>query len=102
MLRTMMSRGTETRSSGHHEAEEIVLGRADSIGHAFQIIISSCLGHLTANREGACNRDSEALHQMRIGLRRLRTALSTFKGTSNNEDFWLHPLPVRRAGYFRS
>jgi hypothetical protein len=24
------------------------------------------------------------------------------KGTSNNEDFWLHPLPVRRAGYFRS
>ena len=51
-----------------------------SVADAFQAIARSCLAHLLANealfREA---RDPEAVHQMRVALRRLRAALSLFR-----------------------
>jgi CHAD domain-containing protein len=45
---------------------------------AFRVIARRCLVNLTANHEATCMGDPEALHQMRIALTRLRTALSFF------------------------
>ena len=46
---------------------------------AYQVILFECLSHAAANVPAVTEaRDSEGLHQFRVGLRRLRTALSTF------------------------
>jgi inorganic triphosphatase YgiF len=49
-----------------------------SAGQAFQLIARACIRQILANRTGTLAGDTEALHQMRIGLRRLRTAISLF------------------------
>src|SRR6185437_6880053 len=46
---------------------------------AFRTIAFSCLHHLAANREAIFKGDPEGVHQMRIGARRLRAAISVFK-----------------------
>ena len=50
-----------------------------SVEQAFKAIARSCLRQLLANRPAMLAGKPEALHQMRIGLRRLRTAISIFK-----------------------
>src|ERR1700737_5381606 len=45
---------------------------------AFRIIAGRHLGDLTASQEATCRGDSEALHQMRLALTRLRTAILFF------------------------
>jgi inorganic triphosphatase YgiF len=45
---------------------------------AFQVIARACLYQLIANKAALHGGDLEALHQMRIALRRLRTAISLF------------------------
>ena len=45
---------------------------------AFRIIARRCLGDLTAHQEATCKGDPAALHQMRIALTRLRTAILFF------------------------
>jgi len=45
---------------------------------AFRVVARRCLAALTANHEATCGGDPEALHQMRIELTRLRTALLFF------------------------
>src|ERR1700694_6203948 len=45
---------------------------------AFRILARRYLGDLTANHEATCKGDPEALHQMRITLTRLRTAILFF------------------------
>lgn len=48
----------------------------DRLTHALQTLIWSCLQHLQGNLRGAmAGTDPEYLHQMRIGLRRLRVVL---------------------------
>ena len=42
---------------------------------AFRILALRYLGDLTANHEATCKGDPEALHQMRVVLTRLRTAV---------------------------
>ena len=49
-----------------------------SAGRAFTLIGRSCLRQLVANEPATIKRDAEALHQMRIALRRLRAAISLF------------------------
>jgi len=62
------------------EAEPLRLSKRMTAAQAFQAIARACLVQLTANepvlRE---TRSPHALHQMRIALRRLRAAASTFK-----------------------
>jgi inorganic triphosphatase YgiF len=62
------------------KAEPVALKQRMTSGEAFQAITSSCLRHLMANdpilRE---RREPEAVHQMRVALRRLRAAITLFK-----------------------
>ena len=48
-------------------------------GAAFVTIALSCLNHATSNHRAVREGDPEGVHQMRVGLRRLRTAISVFK-----------------------
>jgi triphosphatase len=57
----------------------IVLDARMSTGYAFKIIGLSCLDHALSNDRAVRAGDSEGVHQMRVGLRRLRAALSIFK-----------------------
>lgn len=47
-------------------------------GEAFQTIARGCLRQLIANQDAVLASDGEALHRMRIALRRLRTAIRVF------------------------
>jgi triphosphatase len=59
-------------------AEKILLRRGMSPIDAFRIVGRSVLRHI-ANNEAAVRRsDSEGVHRMRVGLRRLRAAISLF------------------------
>ncbi len=63
------------------------LKAATTVAEAFRSICLSCLTHALENepvlRE---QRHPEAVHQMRVGLRRLRSALSLFKTIANTPD----------------
>ena len=59
-------------------AEKIKLRRGTSTADAFRIIARSTLRHITANEPAVQRSDSEGVHQMRVGLRRLRAAISLF------------------------
>ncbi len=59
-------------------AEKIKLRPGTSTADAFRIIGRSTLRHITANEIAVQRSDSESVHQMRIGLRRLRAAISLF------------------------
>ncbi len=54
-------------------------GKLDA-GEACRQIVRGCLLQIQGNRQGLLDRDpdSEYLHQMRVGLRRMRSALSVF------------------------
>jgi CHAD domain-containing protein len=49
-----------------------------SAGQAFTVIGMACLRQLTTHETGTIKREPEALHQMRVALRRLRAAISLF------------------------
>ena len=59
-------------------AKHITLNASQSAGAAFTQIGLSCLYHLAANRNAVDAGDGEGIHQMRVGLRRLRAAISLF------------------------
>ena len=59
-------------------AEKIKLRCGASTADAFRIIARSTLRHITANETAVQRSDSEGVHQMRVGLRRLRAAISLF------------------------
>jgi triphosphatase len=61
------------------KAVALKLPRETSVEHAFKAIGRSCLRQILANRPAMLAGNPEALHQMRVGLRRLRTAISLFK-----------------------
>lgn len=63
----------------HAKASRIALGNDMSPEEGFRAIAFSCLHHLAANQQAVLGDDPEGVHQMRIGLRRLRAALSLFK-----------------------
>src|SRR5262245_23690463 len=67
-------------SEDHCEkAAALKLAQDASVEHAFKAIGRSCLRQILANRPAMLAGNPEALHQMRVGLRRLRTAISLFK-----------------------
>jgi triphosphatase len=53
---------------------------------AFRAIARNCLCQIIANEPGVCANDAEALHQMRIGLRRLRAAITGFAKVSADSE----------------
>jgi triphosphatase len=58
---------------------DLEIPQTTPVEQAFKVIARSCLRQLLANRPAMLAGKPEALHQMRIGLRRLRTAISIFK-----------------------
>jgi len=63
------------------KATPLTLTRDMNVEQVFQAIAANCLAHMQANDEGVASRhDVESVHQMRVGMRRLRSALGMFKG----------------------
>jgi inorganic triphosphatase YgiF len=52
-----------------------------AVKEAFDVIAYSTLRHFSSSANGVRSLDSEAVHQMRVGLRRLRAAVSLFKSS---------------------
>jgi triphosphatase len=63
------------------KAARLALSDSMSVEQAFQAIAFNCLAQMRGNEDGVANGDDvESLHQMRVGIRRLRSALAMFKG----------------------
>ncbi len=80
-VKTKAERGYELLEDSQHEVEkaaEIDIGPNMRSGDAFRAIAQSCLRQIIANETAMCGGHAEALHQMRVGLRRLRAAISIF------------------------
>ena len=60
-------------------ATPVVLSPNMMAAEAFEAIAMSCLHHFAANRRAVMAERSEGVHQMRVGLRRLRAAISLFE-----------------------
>ena len=84
-------RSATVRSTGHHGLHEVKsaalavtarplhLHRRMSLEDAFRTTVLECLAHIAANISPVLqSRDVEGLHQLRVGLRRLRVAFSAF------------------------
>jgi inorganic triphosphatase YgiF len=76
-----------------HNAKRPDLAKDDDVDTAMAAIFRSCFDQWLANRAAALDgRDSEGVHQMRVGLRRLRSALSVFrKMIPEGQLAWLQP-----------
>ncbi|WFU43779.1 CHAD domain-containing protein [Bradyrhizobium sp. CB82] len=80
-LRSKSERGFDLlRDSEHHitSAEPIELNPDLSAGEAFRVIGRAAFRHFSANADPVRNGEPEGIHQMRVGLRRLRAAISLF------------------------
>lgn len=81
--------GTESKAARGHrlltgegpqsvESDPPPLDRGGPAVEAARCIVSSGLGHMLANQTAAASRDVEGVHQVRVGIRRLRTVLALF------------------------
>jgi len=82
MVKTRLTHGVDASAikqiaRAFHQ-NKIELKHDGSIVEAFRIIANSALDQVTANAPAVRALDPEAVHQMRIGLRRLRVAISVF------------------------
>ena len=66
-------------------AEKISLRPGMTTADAFRGIGRSILRHISANRAAVGRSDSEGVHQMRVGLRRLRAAMTLFSKLLGNK-----------------
>jgi inorganic triphosphatase YgiF len=65
------------------KAGKVRLHRSMSIAQAARAALASAIAHLQANEEGAlATDDPEFVHQMRVALRRVRSALRAFRKAS--------------------
>jgi inorganic triphosphatase YgiF len=63
------------------------LDRSQDIAEALKSVIGSCLAHVQSNVPGALLKlDEEYLHQVRVGLRRLRVALAITRRYRNDDE----------------
>ncbi len=63
------------------KAGKLEISPADTVEQALAAIVRHCLGHMLANEAVAlAGEQPEGIHQMRVALRRLRSAFSLFKG----------------------
>jgi inorganic triphosphatase YgiF len=80
-LRSKSDRGYDLASGKQHRvafASPIELKADMSAGEAFRVIARSAVRHFSGNADAVRNDDPEGIHQMRVGLRRLRAAISLF------------------------
>jgi triphosphatase len=70
------------------KADPVALGAGDSEADAFRKIALACLRHYRLNEMALLvGRDPDALHQARVALRRLRSALTLFRPTAKGADY---------------
>src|SRR6478672_5029391 len=70
------------------KADPIALPARINEGEAFRTVAQACLRHYRLNEIVLLGRrDADALHQARIALRRLRSALSLFRPTVRGKDY---------------
>jgi triphosphatase len=67
-------------------AEKIRVQRGMRAADAFRTIGQSVLRHIAANEAAVKGSDSEGVHQMRVGLRRMRAAISLFSKLLGDQD----------------
>ncbi|MCP3369992.1 CYTH and CHAD domain-containing protein [Bradyrhizobium cajani] len=82
-LRSKAERGYQLvagSGGGAQRAEPIALKPELSPREAFGVIAHSTLRQITGNADAVRDMDAEGVHQMRVGLRRLRAAISLFAG----------------------
>jgi inorganic triphosphatase YgiF len=80
-VKSKAERGFELIDDADHSVEKaspIVIAPQTTSRDAFRAIAQSCLRQIVANEAGTCAGDAEALHQTRVGLRRLRAAIAFF------------------------
>jgi inorganic triphosphatase YgiF len=62
------------------KATPLALSKDMTVEQAFQCLARNCLAQVCANQDGvATGHDAECVHQMRVGLRRLKSALRSFR-----------------------
>ncbi|GAA0785529.1 CYTH and CHAD domain-containing protein [Roseibium denhamense] len=80
-------RASEGRSEAAHKplfAEPVVFSQGTSVEHALRDVLRSCLTQISENRLAVlASDDPEGPHQLRVGLRRLRSAFRIFKPVLN-------------------
>ena len=76
----------DATTEGPVKAKPLTIPQGTTSAAAFRLIGRSCLHQLVANEPLMCAGNPEALHQMRIGLRRLRAAVSVFSEIVADDD----------------
>ncbi len=88
--RSKAERGYALLRGGHPapvKAQAVALDSGMSIDDAFKAIVWASLAQLQANEHGMqVSRDPEYLHQMRVALRRMRSAFRTFSDALRQEE----------------
>jgi inorganic triphosphatase YgiF len=88
-VKSKAERGYELLQGGVlkvEKAAEIDIPPEMTAGEAFRAIAGNCLRQIIANEPAMCCGRAEGLHQMRIGLRRLRAAIAAFADVVDDED----------------
>jgi inorganic triphosphatase YgiF len=68
------------KAAAPRKADAIVFPLEAPVGEAFEASVRNCLGHLLDNQAAAlAGADPEGIHQMRVAVRRLRSALRFFR-----------------------
>ena len=60
------------------QATSIELDSDVTVGDALRLIVGEILNHLLSNKSAALAGDAEGVHQIRVAIRRLRSALRLF------------------------
>lgn len=88
-IKTKAERGFELVEGGarvSEKARELDVAPDASCAEAFRTIARNCLRQIVVNEPGTCAGRAESLHQMRIGLRRMRAAIALFDDMVGGED----------------
>jgi len=88
-VKTKSERGYELLQDRRHRAEKasgVDIPSNMEAGEAFRAIAQSCLRQIMANEPSMCAGHAESLHQMRIGLRRLRAAFAIFADVVDDDE----------------
>lgn len=88
-MRSKAARGFALANNGKPEvlrSGPVALPRDATVADAYALILRQCLAHLLANETAAFEGgSSEGLHQMRVALRRMRSAFIAFGGLLHGE-----------------
>ena len=77
--------GRSDRSLVPHKAHNPALAGAEACGEALAMFVASAADQIVTNRTAVLETDDpEAAHQLRVGLRRLRSALRAFRPIENS------------------